>query len=1760
MPHSSSDGPLAKRQKVSAVVESAPSTAANPSRIFAPFRTVGLVSSTSVPFTSIPLGTKSFQLTTSVGRALQTYDVRRGLNLVFVTRPETPANITATFAWKQKLFAAWGDGSNGEPQGFWVFQRGKKVDQLELPAHLAEPITQVFVFGNWIVACAKTRVEVFKTATLEHYTTLQTMAAKNGGNEITGGVTSMPTFLNKVFIGRKDGWVEIWNVSTGKLVYTILPPTPDCGSVTCLEPSTALSLMAIAYSSGTLIITNVLTDKPVIQLEAGSTEAAVGSISFRTDGKGAGHDGSKDGVMATASQATGDITFWDLNKGGRVMGVLRSAHNPPSRDGKSARGGINRVEFLAGQPVIVSSGLDNSLKTWIFDTTPFSPIPRILHSRSGHAGPVNCLRFLPSDFDGSESGNKWLLSGGRDRSLWGWSLRRDGQSMELSQGQLRQKAKKIGILASNALAHGPTTLLEDLKAAEITSIAMSLNRDGGIGAIPGKLPVWQKGHGDSKKNVDAEISGMTGWESVVTAHKGDRYARTWFWGRKRAGRWAFPTGDAANVSSVAISPCGTFAVVGSEGGSIDMFNLQSGTHRQRFPSRLTPSQARQVRLQQLRQADDVAQLEASGGGRKFLPGTGRHTQAVTGLVVDAMNKAIVSCSLDGKIKFWDFLTGTLVEQLDWAPMTYPTSCRYHAANNLLAFSCNDLSIRVVDMETKRTIREFWGPQNTINDFCFSHDGRWVIAASNDRVVRVWDLPTSHLIDAIRLEKPCTALDMSVTGEYLAATLEEEPGVTLWTNKSLFKHVPTRQISEKEIGQVSAPTVSGEGNEGLLEGAFEDDKEGADHDDTTIAPSADQLSSELMTLSLVPKSRWQTLLHLDLIKERNKPREAPKAPEKAPFFLPSTTGAKVPGQETVAHAKVDEGNSRITKLDKARFEEQFSTKLRVGAEGNDCRRGGGGGGGGGRGNGQSANGWRDYAPFDKNNAKLEEYYNSLLQLPEEEKTQFWEALRRELPNSFRFTGSRGHALSVKRLLQTRYIPQIASIEHHDGRPVEAPKPVAWYPDELAWWMTTPKNVVRKFPPFSAFQKFLVSETTVGNISRQEVVSMIPPCLMDLRPGMAVLDMCAAPGSKSAQLLEMIHRGEEARVRKVLRTFAKEDGLDLGQETQDEVDADLEADPLDNGRATGLLIANDSDYKRGHMLVHQLKRLSSPNLIVTNHDATQFPSLKLPSADPGAKPTYLKFDRILADVPCSGDGTLRKNANLWKDWQPGNALGLHATQIRILVRALQLLRVGGRVVYSTCSMNPVENESVVASAIERCGGGGNVEILDCSDQLPNLVRRPGMRKWRIMDKSCRTWETWEEVEKFAREENDGVVPGRVSQTMFPKLEGTECHDLPLERCMRVYPHLQDTGGFFITVLEKKTDFKARNENEPKNAAAAASAAAGDSNGKPEAAANNCDQETTTEAPAAAAASETTESKADGDASANGNKRTLQDQGSEQQAAKKARVDDAADSSALTPAPLVLPAEPPSKPKKSGPPEEPFKYLDPSHPVIESIKQFYSLSARFPDDRYMVRNELGEPAKAIYYTSALIRDILTENEGRGVRFVHGGVRMYMKQDAPSAEVCRWRIQSEGMPIVQGYVGEPRVIRLRKKETLRKLLIEMFPRIADDGWRDFDEIGERVRDMGMGCCVLRVEPEEGDADFTERMALPLWKSIHSLNLMLPKEDRAAMLLRIFNDTTPLINNTLNKQQDQKTAEPPARVDDADGDQAVEDEHVEDLPSPEDA
>lgn len=402
-----------------------------------------------------------------------------------------------------------------------------------------------------------------------------------------------------------------------------------------------------------------------------------------------------------------------------------------------------------------------------------------------------------------------------------------------------------------------------------------------------------------------------------------------------------------------------------------------------------------------------------------------------------------------------------------------------------------------------------------------------------------------------------------------------------------------------------------------------------------------------------------------------------------------------------------------------------------------------------------------------------------------------------------------------------------MDQFDEEKVDPPFPIPWYPDRLAWAMTTPKKIVRRHPPFASFQKFLVSETSVGSISRQEAVSMIPPLLMKLEPHMTALDLCAAPGSKTAQMIEMIHAGEEARVRSGVnrQRNGQEEDVPMTEATGQHGDIvpQHEGSPEDGGRSTGLLVANDADYKRCHMLIHQIKRLNSPNLIVTNHDATMYPLIRLPPKTQKETDAnivrHLKFDRILADVPCSGDGTMRKNPKLWQDWNPGVALGLHQTQTRILTRALQMLKVGGRVVYSTCSMNPVENEAVVAAVIGRCGGPSKIKIVSCDEELPLLKRRPGLGEWKVIDKSGRVWSSWEVVEQHRKKEGEDDT-ARLLESMFPpkdtlKPESSEPETISLERCMRVYPHLQDTGGFFITVLEKRSEFKARPESEPRKA---------------------------------------------------------------------------------------------------------------------------------------------------------------------------------------------------------------------------------------------------------------------------------------------------------------------------------------------------------
>lgn len=204
----------------------------------------------------------------------------------------------------------------------------------------------------------------------------------------------------------------------------------------------------------------------------------------------------------------------------------------------------------------------------------------------------------------------------------------------------------------------------------------------------------------------------------------------------------------------------------------------------------------------------------------------------------------------------------------------------------------------------------------------------------DSTIRVWDLPTGHLIDAIRLSSTCTALAFSSTGEFLATAHADSVGINIWNNRSLFTHVPTRNITEDDIATVALPTASGEGGRGMIEAAYDQpDTETGDTDGPLTTP--DQLSKDILSLSLVPKSRWQTLLHLDLIKQRNKPTEPPKAPEKAPFFLPSLENAKGSITTTDGQAQaIAADHSRLRKMDRNGAQSEFTNLLRSGRESED----------------------------------------------------------------------------------------------------------------------------------------------------------------------------------------------------------------------------------------------------------------------------------------------------------------------------------------------------------------------------------------------------------------------------------------------------------------------------------------------------------------------------------------------------------------------------------------------------------------------------------------------------------------------------------------------------------------------------------------------------------------------------------------------------------------------------------------------------------
>ena len=227
---------------------------------------------------------------------------------------------------------------------------------------------------------------------------------------------------------------------------------------------------------------------------------------------------------------------------------------------------------------------------------------------------------------------------------------------------------------------------------------------------------------------------------------------------------------------------------------------------------------------------------------------------------------------------------------------------------------------------------------------------------------------------------------------------------------------------------------------------------------------------------------------------------------------------------------------------------------------------------------------------------------------------------------------------------------------------------------------------------------------GKIYVQEATSMCPPEVLeipeDCSEDFKVLDMAAAPGSKTTQI------GEKMQNR-------------------------------------GVLVANEVDYMRLGPLKINLERSGLFIVVIINNDGTQIGGKEI-------------FDRILLDAPCSGSGVIRKSPKTIKTYNPKRLKGMQNLQLRLLQRAFELLKVGGIMTYSTCSLDPEENEFCIEKFLER-NENANLEKIELN--------------------------------------------GLILKNKLQSFEGHNISEEITEKTVRIWPQDNDTNGFFLAKIRKE-----------------------------------------------------------------------------------------------------------------------------------------------------------------------------------------------------------------------------------------------------------------------------------------------------------------------------------------------------------------------
>jgi len=129
------------------------------------------------------------------------------------------------------------------------------------------------------------------------------------------------------------------------------------------------------------------------------------------------------------------------------------------------------------------------------------------------------------------------------------------------------------------------------------------------------------------------------------------------------------------------------------------------------------------------------------------------------------------------MQFFDFHSTRMLHKME-VPSSI-TSLSLHRDSGLLCLICDDLVVRLVDVETRRIVRELRGFRGRILDAAFSADSRWLVASSLDSTLRTFDIPTGRLVDVFRTASVATSIAFSPTGDFLATAHVDSLGIHLW---------------------------------------------------------------------------------------------------------------------------------------------------------------------------------------------------------------------------------------------------------------------------------------------------------------------------------------------------------------------------------------------------------------------------------------------------------------------------------------------------------------------------------------------------------------------------------------------------------------------------------------------------------------------------------------------------------------------------------------------------------------------------------------------------------------------------------------------------------------------------------------------------------------------------------------------------------------------------------------------------------------------